>query len=46
MIYQRHIPEEELFVAQLEALMQNGRAAKVRRDERWKPVPCLIGSVS
>ncbi len=27
MIYQRHIPEEELFVAQLEALMQNGRAA-------------------
>jgi len=27
MIYQRHIPEEELFVAQLEALMQNGRVA-------------------
>lgn len=27
MIYQRHIPREELFVAQLEALMQNGRVA-------------------
>ena len=27
MIYQRHIPEDELFVAQLEALMQNGRVA-------------------
>jgi len=27
MIYQRHIPSEELFVAQLEALMQNGRVA-------------------
>jgi diguanylate cyclase (GGDEF)-like protein len=27
MIYQRHIPREELFVAQLETLMQNGRVA-------------------
>ena len=27
MIYQRHIPGDELFVAQLEALMQNGRVA-------------------
>ena len=27
MIYQRHIPSEELFSAQLEALMQNGRIA-------------------
>ena len=27
MIYQRHIPREELFVAQLEALIQNGRVA-------------------
>ncbi len=27
MIYQRHIPREELFIAQLEALMQNGRVA-------------------
>lgn len=27
MIYQRHIPDEELFFAQLETLMQNGRAA-------------------
>ena len=27
MIYQRHIPRDELFVAQLEALMQNGRVA-------------------
>ena len=27
MIYQRHIPEHELFVAQLETLMQNGRVA-------------------
>jgi diguanylate cyclase (GGDEF)-like protein len=27
MIYQRHIPEDELFVAQLETLMQNGRVA-------------------
>jgi diguanylate cyclase (GGDEF)-like protein len=27
MIYQRHIPEQELFVAQLETLMQNGRVA-------------------
>ncbi|MCP5168118.1 MAG: GGDEF domain-containing protein [Pseudomonadales bacterium] len=27
MIYQRHIPEQELFIAQLETLMQNGRVA-------------------
>ncbi len=27
MIYQRHIPGDELFAAQLEALMQNGRVA-------------------
>ena len=27
MIYQRHIPERELFIAQLETLMQNGRVA-------------------
>ncbi len=27
MIYQRHIPREELFVAQLETLIQNGRVA-------------------
>ena len=27
MIYQRHIPREQLFVAQLETLMQNGRVA-------------------
>ena len=27
MIYQRHIPSDELFAAQLEALMQNGRVA-------------------
>jgi diguanylate cyclase (GGDEF)-like protein len=27
MIYQRHIPSDELFAAQLEALMQNGRIA-------------------
>ena len=27
MIYQRHIPREELFVVQLEMLMQNGRVA-------------------
>ena len=29
MIYQRHIPQDELFAAQLEALMQNGRVATV-----------------
>ena len=29
MIYQRHIPPEELFAAQLELLMQNGRLATV-----------------
>ena len=29
MIYQRHIPAEELFAAQLEMLMQNGRLATV-----------------
>ena len=29
MIYQRHIPSEELFAAQLEMLMQNGRLATV-----------------
>ncbi|MEJ2533801.1 MAG: GGDEF domain-containing protein [Halioglobus sp.] len=29
MIYQRHIPREELFSAQLEMLMQNGRLATV-----------------
>jgi diguanylate cyclase (GGDEF)-like protein len=29
MIYQRHIPSEELFSAQLEMLMQNGRLATV-----------------
>jgi diguanylate cyclase (GGDEF)-like protein len=29
MIYQRHIPPEELFAAQLEMLMQNGRMATV-----------------
>jgi len=29
MIYQRHIPREELFAAQLEMLMQNGRLAMV-----------------
>ena len=29
MIYQRHIPREELFAAQLELLMQNGRLATV-----------------
>ena len=29
MIYQRHIPREELFAAQLEMLMQNGRLATV-----------------
>ncbi|MEM6581221.1 MAG: GGDEF domain-containing protein [Pseudomonadota bacterium] len=27
MIYQRHIPKDELFVAQLETLLQNGRVA-------------------
>jgi hypothetical protein len=27
MIYQRHIPREELFAAQLELLMQNSRLA-------------------
>ena len=29
MIYQRHIPREELFAAQLELLMQNGQLATV-----------------
>ncbi|QIB66168.1 GGDEF domain-containing protein [Kineobactrum salinum] len=29
MIYQRHIPPEELFAAQLEMLMQNGRIATI-----------------
>ena len=29
MIYQRHMPREELFSAQLEMLMQNGRLATV-----------------
>ena len=29
MIYQRHIPREELFSAQLEMLLQNGRIATV-----------------
>ena len=29
MIYQRHMPREELFAAQLEMLMQNGQLATV-----------------
>ncbi|MEQ9463117.1 MAG: GGDEF domain-containing protein [Haliea sp.] len=29
MIYQRHIPNEELFASQLEMVMQNGRAASI-----------------
>ena len=29
MIYQRHIPRDELFAAQLEMLMQNGQLATV-----------------
>ena len=29
MIYQRHIPREELFSAQLELLMQHGRVATI-----------------
>ena len=29
MIYQKHIPQEELFAAQLELLMQHGRVATI-----------------
>jgi hypothetical protein len=29
MVYQRHMPDEELFAAQLELLMQHGRVASM-----------------
>lgn len=42
MIYQRHIPEHELFVAQLETLMQNGRVATLSAHLVGVVATCLL----